>query len=107
MGNKYVANYSGDYFSLPWYEKDLMRYYNYLEYQEMGKEPTEYFKKKKIINFNIIHHEARGDPMQGTYKDYHTIKKSDLREFLPWKKTLGGIIYNIKREDMNVDESKH
>ena len=52
----------------------------------MEKEPTEYFKKKKIIDFNIIHHEARGDPVQGTYKDYDTIKKSDLQEFPQWKK---------------------
>ena len=54
----------------------------------MEKEPTEYFKKKKIIDFNIIHHEARGDPVQGTYKDYDTIKKSDLQEFPKWKKKL-------------------
>ena len=88
MGNKHVPNYLGDYFSLPWYENDLMRYYNYLEYQEMEKEPTEYFKKKKKIDFDIIHHEARGDPVQGTYKDYDTIKKSDLQEFPQWKKKL-------------------
>lgn len=49
-----------------------MGYFDYLDYQDMSKEPTEYFKNKKVVNFDIIHHECRGDPLNGSYKDYQT-----------------------------------
>ena len=47
LGNKYVPEYARDYFSKPWYERDLMGYFDHLAYQEMSKQPTEYFKKKR------------------------------------------------------------
>ena len=56
IGSKYVPQYSGDYFSKPWYERDLMHYFDYVDYQEMCKHQTNYFKDKKIINFDLIHH---------------------------------------------------
>ena len=40
LGNKYVPEYAGDYFSKPWYERDLMGYFDNLPYQEMSKQPT-------------------------------------------------------------------
>lgn len=47
----------------------------------MAKNPTDYFKNKKIINFDIIHHESRGDPLAGSYKDHQSIKNTDLRQY--------------------------
>lgn len=32
-------------------------------------------KKKKVTNFDIIHHELRGDPLEGTNESYQTVKK--------------------------------
>ena len=34
-----------------------------------------------MINFDIIHHESRGDPLQGSYKGYQTVRKKDLEEY--------------------------
>ena len=68
VGSKYVSEYGGDYFDRPWYEKDLMGYFNYCEYTDMSKNPTKYFEEKKVVNFDIIHHECRGDSLQGSYK---------------------------------------
>ena len=79
LGNKYVPEYAGNYFSKPWYERDLMGYFDYLDYQEMSNQPTKYFEQKKVINFDIIHHESRGDPLQGSYKGYQT-------EIYTWEK---------------------
>ena len=57
--------------------------------------------KDPIINFDIIHHESRGDPLAGSYKDHQSIKNTDLRQHpLTEKKAISGIVYNIKRKDM-------
>ena len=36
-------------------------------------------KKKKVVNFDIIHHECRGDPLHRSYKDYQTVNNKDLQ----------------------------
>ena len=36
---KYVTKYHKDYIKLPWYEKDLMTYYDYLKYKDMSGNP--------------------------------------------------------------------
>ena len=47
-----------------------MVYFDYLDYQEMSKQPTKYFEQKKVINFDIIHHESRVDTLQGSCEGY-------------------------------------
>ena len=64
FGSKCLPEYAADYFSKPWCERDLMGYFDYLDYMHMSKEPTKYFCKK-VINFNIIYHESRGVPLEG------------------------------------------
>ena len=44
-----------------WYEQDLMPYIDDLKCNEFIESIDENFQKAKIINFNIIHHECRGD----------------------------------------------
>lgn len=51
LGPKYVLEHSQDYFDLLWYERDLMRYLNYLYYKDMSDDMDNYFKNKKVINF--------------------------------------------------------
>ena len=83
-----------------------MNYFEHLEYQEMAKDPMDYFKNKKIINFDIIHHKSRDDPLEGSYKDYQSIKNTDLRQYLlrEKKKAVSEIVYNIKCKDMFVEK---
>ena len=76
-----------------------MTYFDHCDYQDMSRDSTNYFSKKKVVNFGIIHHECRGDPLNGSYKDYKTVKgysKGDK------EKTLGGFFRNIKRDDLLV-----
>ena len=35
-----------------------------------------------MINFDIIHQECRGDKLQGSYKNYKTVKSDDFKNFL-------------------------
>ena len=106
LGNKYAPTYAGDYFSRPWYEKDLMNYFEYLDYQDMAKEPKDYFKNRKVISSDKIHHELRGDPLEVSYKNYQSIKTKDLQQYPPLeKKTVSGIIHNIKCKDMFFEKN--
>ena len=84
-----------------------MGYFDYLDYQDMSKEPTEYFKNKKVVNFDIIHHECRGDPLNGSYKDYHTVKSNHLCEYpkVEKKNDMSGLICNFKRNDLFVEKN--
>lgn len=60
-----------------------MRYYNYLDYQDMAKDPDGYFREKKVINFDIIHHQYWGDPLKKSIKEHKTV---DLMIFLSTQK---------------------
>ena len=47
-----------------------MGHFDYLDYADMSRDPTKYFEKKKVINFDIIHHECQGYPLKGIYEEY-------------------------------------
>ena len=64
FSHKYVPEYAEDYFKLPWHERDLMSYFDNLKFKEMPDQPDYHFRNKKVVNFDIIHHECRGDPLQ-------------------------------------------
>ena len=84
-----------------------MNYFEHLDYQKMAKVPKNYFKNIKTINFDIINHESRGDPLEGSYKGYQNIKAKDLQEYplLEKQKMISGIIHNIKQEEMYIEKN--
>ena len=45
-----------------------MRYFSSLDYKDMADNPDCYFDNKKIVNFEIIHHQCRGDPLKKKQK---------------------------------------
>ena len=45
-------------------ERDFCGYFDQLKYEETLKIPDNYFCNVKVINFNIINHEYKGDPLQ-------------------------------------------
>ena len=36
-----------------------------------------------MVNFDIIHHKSRGDPLQGSYEGYRTVMLKDLEKYPP------------------------
>ena len=40
----------------------------------MLEDPTSYFYRKKVVNFDMINHECLGEPLEGSYKDCKTVK---------------------------------
>lgn len=107
VGSKYVPEYCVNYFDLPCYERDLMRYFDYCDYSDTSKNPTKYFDQKKVVNFNIIHHECRGDPLEGSYNNYQTVKESDLKNYPKNEKeeAIGGLIRYFDRKDLFVENN--
>ena len=41
-----------------------MSYFDHLKFKEMPDQPDYHFRNIKVVNFDIIHHECRGDPLQ-------------------------------------------
>ena len=72
----YVNNYVPDYPSTNYYLHDTLLKNKYKKIMENKKE---YFSKAKVVSFDIIHHECRGDPLENSVKYYETIYKEDLR----------------------------
>lgn len=67
----------------------------------MIEDPNDYFKNKKVINFDIILHESRGDPLQNASKSYKTIEKNDFNNYPKndEKKVLDAVFIN-KKDDL-------
>ena len=70
--NNYIPSY-------PKHEDDLHEILLRHEYERINKNKKEYFKKAEIINFDIIYHQSRGDPLTNSLKHYQTIHKHDLQ----------------------------
>ena len=79
-----------------------MRYRDWIKYKEMSDSPDKYFKRKNVVNFDIIHHKCRGDPLQKTHQEHQTVSNDDLKNH-PKKekdKAVSAICRNAKRDDL-------
>ena len=70
--NNYIPHYPEHEYSL---HEVLLRH----KYERINRDKKNYFRKAKIINFDIIYHETRGDPLENSVEYYETIKKKDLQ----------------------------
>ena len=59
----------------------MMTHYDYRKYREMSDNPNNYFSKKKVVNFDLIHHQCRGDPLLKPEKDHKTISSDDSKKY--------------------------
>ena len=78
---KYAPQYQNFFFDLPWYEKDLLIYYTWPDYKDMDDDPDHYLNNLKVVNFDIIHHESRGDPLKKSCKVHKTIVNEDFENY--------------------------
>ena len=103
LGPKYTPEFTHDYNNLPWYERDLMRYSDWLKFKEMIDDPDAYFKKKEVVNFDIIHHECRGEQLQKSYKEHKTVVLDDVKEYSNYDKIKTLLaIFRSRRDDLWV-----
>ena len=71
---------------MSWYERDLVTHYKWLDYKDMADNTDHYMNNVKVVNFDIIYLECRGDSLQKLYKEHKTIEKND---FVAVKRTYG------------------
>ena len=48
-------------------ERDFLSYLDDLKYEETMRDPDRFMKNVKIMNFDIINLECRGDPLKKSY----------------------------------------
>ena len=58
-----------------------MTYFDDLKYNEFAKDTDSYFENVKLINFDIIHHECRGDKLQNPERYYRTTRNKDFKNY--------------------------
>ena len=69
----------------------------------MSNSPDFYFENEKVINFEIIHHQCRGDQLTKTEKEHKTVCRNDFKNYPKDEKNrvLSSIFRNI-RDDLWV-----
>lgn len=103
FGPQQVPGYQKDYDSLPWYERNLMRYYDHLKYKKMSDDPDFYFKNKEVINFDLIHHRCQGDPLKKNERDHKTVTSDDFKDYpRADEKRVLPFVFRNKRDDLWV-----
>ena len=99
----YVDNY------IPYYPVNKYCLHDTLlrnKYEKIKENKEEYFIQAKVINFDIIHHECRGSPLENSVKHYETIyqenlrcaKEEDINEFI-------GEAIKSKRKDLYINNN--
>ena len=73
-------NFTGTY--VPKYtppeDRDFLSYLDDLKYEKFQENPDNYMKNVKIINFDLIHHQCRGDKLQHSEEHYQTVFAKNL-----------------------------
>ena len=103
--NKYVPRFA-QHSELSWYERDgLLSYIDALKCEEYLKDTDSHFKTAQVVNFDIIHHECREDPLQGNYKKYQTVNKKDMDKYSSnSKKKIVNSAIRSDRKDAFIDK---
>ena len=79
--NSYVPKFVPKDF--PWYERDgLMTWYDQMKYQDFLRDTNKYFQEVKIVNFDIIHRQCRGEEVpKHLLKQYQTVDDKSVSEY--------------------------
>ena len=85
MANKQAMSYVPHLVlqDLPWYEHDgLMTWYNQGKCQDILRDTDRDFNETKIVNFDIIHKQCRGDVVPNELLNYYqTVNQTRVSEY--------------------------
>ena len=103
--NSYIPPYVAP--NLKWYERDgLLTYIDRLKYERKYENRDSYLENVEITNFDIIHHECRGDPLQKSHKEYMTVNEQSVdRMSTTDRKKAMGACFRTKRKDLYVQRN--
>ena len=84
---------------IPPEERNFLNYFDQLKYEETVKDPDKYFQNVKIIDFGIINHVSRGDPLEKSYKEHLAVKGGDFVKYPGAnKKKVTGVLDHFKNK---------
>ena len=77
--NNYIPEYVTE--NLSWYERDgIVTYINQAKCRDFLRDLDSHFKKTKIVNFDIIYRQARGEKVpEELLKQYQTVQNKILK----------------------------
>ena len=76
-----------------------------LKCEEFLKDADSHFKTAQVANFDIIHHECRGDPLEGSYKEYQIANKKDMdKHSSNSKKKIVNSAIRCDKKDVLIDK---
>ena len=102
--NSFIPPYVKE--NLKWYERDgLLSYIDQLKWNEFKNDRDTYVNETKLVNFDIIHNEHRGDKLKKTIKEYNTITKENLKQFPPSEKH-SAVAACFRSSNKNINISK-
>ena len=58
-----------------------MTYIDNLKYKQFVEDMDSHFSRAEIPNFDLIHHQCRGDKLQNSRRHYETIFDSDFKNY--------------------------
>ena len=75
-------NYSNSYIPkcTPPEERSFLNYLDDVKYEQFMENPDKSFKKTKIVNFDIIHHECRGDALDKPVEYYQIVFQNNFKK---------------------------
>ena len=71
---------------IPPEERDFLNYLDENKYEENLRNPDHYFQNINIINFDIIHHLSRSDPLEKSYEEHFLVKSKNFNNYPTTKK---------------------
>ena len=85
-------------------ERDFFSYLDELKYEETIKNTDKYFKEEKVINFYLIHHMCRGDPVEKDARKHISIQNTDFNKYPKpdKKKVVDGALRNPNKIQQQI-----
>ena len=89
-----------------WFEHDLTTYIDDLKYKHFIEGMDSHFSWAKITNFDIIHQQCHGDPLQNSCQYYETIFNSDFKGYEdPTRNQAMSTFIKAERDDIHFESN--
>ena len=101
VDNTFIPKYTPN--NLKWYEKDrLETWYRQNKCNEFLSNTDNYFRKMRIVNFDIIKNKVEEDKL----KQYQTIDHEEIKHYPPHlqEQIFSSIFHNSNQKDMHIQK---
>ena len=83
-----------------------MTYIDDLKYDRLVNHVNSHFSSAKVINFDIIHYQCRGDKLENPQQYYETICNKDFENYECHFQNLAvSTAIKSERDDINIEKS--